>query len=120
MKNLLIFLLFLCSTITCFAQKDTTITDSKVVVFNKAYYIQTTSTHIKFEAINTNVLRKIDTYDDDSKRDSLQISQKKEQRKELVKLIKDAQKKGFTPKSDNSYDDEMNNRIINKINKEKQ
>ena len=101
------------------AQKDTTITTKKVVIVDSVYYVQITTTSVSHQLLNAVLLQKVETIEQEKVR-RLQVNSNNEaERKELVRLVQDALKKGYKPRSNNSYDDAINSRIINKIKKEK-
>lgn len=115
MKTLFFALISFCAL----AQKDTTITTKKVVNIGDVYYVQTTTTSVRNELLDTQLLKKVEDIEADNERRLKESREKETERKELVKLVKQAVRNGYKPKSDNSYDDGIYNRILNKINKEK-
>lgn len=115
MKTLIFILISFCA----FAQKDTTIISKKVVNIGDVYYVQTTTTSVRSELLDAQLLKRVEDIQADKERRLKESSDKEAERKELVKMVKEAVKKGYKPKSDNSYDDGIYNRILNKINKEK-
>lgn len=114
--KILILILF---SFIAFAQKDTTITTKKVVIVDSVYYVQTTTTSISHQKLNATLLQKVEKIEREKIRKLEENIKDEAERKELVRLVQDALKKGFIPRSDNSYEDAINSRIINKIKKEK-
>lgn len=101
------------------AQKETTITTKKVVIVDSVYYVQITTTSVSHQLLNAVLLQKVETIEQEKVRRLQENSNNEAERKELVRLVQDALKKGYKPRSNNSYDDAINSRIINKIKKEK-
>ena len=115
MKTLILMLL----SLVAFSQKDTTITTKKIIVIDSVYYVQTNATSIRHEKLNTQLLQRVESIEQEKARKIDENIKNEAERKELVKLFQEAIKKGYKPKSDNSSDDTIYNRIINKIKKEK-
>lgn len=113
------FLLFFLMSFVALAQKDTTITTKKVVIVDSVYYVQITTTSVSHQLLNAVLLQKVETIEQEKVRRLQENSNNQAERKELVRLVQDALKKGYKPRSNNSYDDAINSRIINKIKKEK-
>ena len=113
------FLLFFLLSFVALAQKDTTITNKKVVIVDSVYYVQTTTISVSHQLLNAVLLQKVETIEREKVRKIEENEKNEAERKEIVRLVKDALKKGYKPKSDNSSDDAINSRIINKIKKEK-
>lgn len=115
MKTLILILISICA----FAQKDTTITTKKVIVIDSIYYVQTTSSSIYHQKLDAQLLQKVESIEQEKARKVEENTKNESERKELVKLVQEAIKKGYKPKSDNSNDDATYNRILTKIKKEK-
>lgn len=113
------FLLFFLMSFVALAQKETTITTKKVVIVDSVYYVQITTTSVSHQLLNAVLLQKVETIEQEKVRRLQENSNNEAERKELVRLVQDALKKGYKPRSNNSYDDAINSRIINKIKKEK-
>lgn len=105
-------------SIAAFAQKDTTIKSKKVVVIDSTFYVQTTITNISHQPLNSQLLQNVERFEQEKARKIEESTRNEAERKELVKLVKDALKKGYKPKNSNSYEDNISNRILNKIKKE--
>lgn len=114
--KILILILF---SFIAFAQKDTTITTKKVVIVDSVYYVQTTTTSISHQQLNATLLQKVEKIEQEKIRKLEENSRNEAERKEIVKLVQEALKRGYKPRSDNSSEDAINSRIINKIKKEK-
>ena len=111
---ILIFISFI-----ALAQKDTTISTKKIIVIDSVYYVQTTNSSVFHEKLNTQLLKKVETIEQEKARKLQENTRNESERKELVRLVQEAIRKGYKPKSDNSFDDATYNRILNKIKKEK-
>ena len=112
-------LFFLFMSIVAFAQKDTTIITKKVIVLDSVFYVQTITRTISHEALNTALLQKTEKIEQEELRKLEENKKSRAERREIVKLVQEALKQGYVPKSENSYDKSINSRIINKIKKEK-
>jgi predicted membrane-bound dolichyl-phosphate-mannose-protein mannosyltransferase len=115
MKILILLLISLVS----FAQKDTTITTKRVVVLDSIYYVQTTTTTVSHQLLNATLLKQVEDIEQEEARKIKENAEKRAERREIVRLVQQAIRQGYKPKSDNSYDDAINSRILNKIKKEK-
>lgn len=112
-------LILLLISFFAFAQKDTTVTTKKVVIIDSVYYVQTTTISISKELLNTKILQRVESIEQEKVRKLEENTKNESERKELVKIVQEAIKKGYKPSSNNSFDDAIYNRIINKIKKEK-
>lgn len=112
-------IIFLLLSLAAFAQKDTTITTKKVVIVDSVYYVQTTTTSISHQQLNATLLQKVEKIEQEKIRKLEENSRNEAERKEIVKLVQEALKRGYKPRSDNSSEDAINSRILNKIKKEK-
>jgi predicted membrane-bound dolichyl-phosphate-mannose-protein mannosyltransferase len=115
MKALILILM----SFVAFAQKDTTITTKRVVVLDSVYYVQTTTTTVSHQLLNANLLKQVEDIEQEEARKIKENTEKRAERREIVRLVQQALRQGYKPKSDNSYDDAINSRILNKIKKEK-
>lgn len=111
--------LFLLLSFGAFAQKDTTNTIETVVKIGDVFYIQSKTVTITFRSLDAQILQSVDTIEAETLRKDAEKLEAIERRKKLVKLLKDADKAGYKPKSDNEIDKAANYRIMNKIKKEK-
>ena len=112
-------LILLLMSFVAFAQKDTTITTKRVVVLDSVYYVQTTTTTVSHQLLNANLLKQVEDIEQDEVRRLKENTEKRAERREIVRLVQQALKQGYKPRSNNSYDDGINNRILDKIKKEK-
>lgn len=112
-----LLLLLLLLSFGAFAQKDTTNTTETVVKFGDVFYIKTVT--ITYRSLDAQILQSVDTIEAETARKDIEKLEAIERRKKLIKLLKDADKAGYKPKSDNETDKSANDRIMNKIKKEK-
>lgn len=115
MKTLTLLLI----SFAAFTQKDTTIIAKRVIVVDSVYYVQTTTTSVTHQVLNVDLLKKVEDIENDEIRRLKENTEKRAERREIVRLVQQALRQGYKPKSDNSYDDAINSRIIKKISKEK-
>lgn len=111
-------IIFLLLSLAAFAQKDTIYQTKKVVVIDSIFYVQTIVTNIRHEPLNSQLLQNVERFEQEKARKIDESIKNEVDRKELVKLLKEALKKGYKPKNTNSFEDNISNRILNKIKKE--
>ncbi len=116
MKTLIIFLL---SVSFALAQKDTTIVSQKVVKFGDKFVVETKTTTTIYKSLDAEIMRKVEDLENENTRIESEKLKKIEERKELIKLIRQALNQGYKPNSDNDFDDKLFNRVIDKARKEK-
>jgi hypothetical protein len=111
MKKLFFLLLI---SFGSFAQKDTTITRRKVVVINKNYYIEQTTTSVTYQLFNISMIEGIDKKDDEEieirrqvQERNKQLSEKNIEKREFQKHLRDAIRQGYVPEITNSREQEI-------------
>jgi hypothetical protein len=119
MKKLLFLLLI---SFGCFAQTDTTIIKRKVVKVVDKYYIEETTTSVRYHLFSVQMIEEIDRKDDDElnikkevERKNKELVDKNAEKREFQKHFKDAMKQGYVPEITNSREQEIYQKVLKKI-----
>lgn len=119
MKKLFFLLLI---SFGSFAQKDTTIIKRKVVKVVDKFFIEETTTSVRYQVFNVSMIETIDRKDDDElnikkevERKGKELAEKSAEKKEFQKHLKDAIKQGYVPEITNSREQEIYQKVLKKI-----
>lgn len=102
-----------------FGQKDTVVTTKKVVKFNDTFWVETKVISTNYVLFDARLMQNYESNEQEQVRMLEERTKKEEERKELVKLMKQAIRDGYVPKSDNDADDKLYKRVLDKVKKEK-